>query len=268
MATGVYKTKKKDGSTYYRTSINYKGKHISLGSSDDPQIAHALYTEAKSIINDSASITIANFPAALCHLHFEKAISLLNLRDNNIYIKNPIYLQKGFFLYYLSENEILKFDNDDLFYYSSHKIIKRQGHLFVNDYGMQYNIAQRYGIRNFGVEGRDYEFANGDNHDFTYSNIIILNRYYGITTEEKNNKTWYVAKLHLNGKVIVGKYTNELKAAIAYNKATDYAKKHGIDKDFPENFIEELSPREYADIYTRVGLADSFYEHIDRISSK
>ena len=151
MATGVYKTRKKDGSIYYRTSINYKGKHIRLGSSSDPKIAHALYTEAKSIITDSDSITIANFPSAICYLNLEKAVSLLNLRDNNMYIKHPIYLQKGFFLYYLSENEILKFDNDDLFYYSSHKIIKRQGHLFVNDYGMQYNIAQRYGIRNFDV---------------------------------------------------------------------------------------------------------------------
>ena len=32
---GVYKTNKKDGTLYYRASINYKGKHISLGSFDN-----------------------------------------------------------------------------------------------------------------------------------------------------------------------------------------------------------------------------------------
>ena len=48
----------------------------------------------------------------------------------------------------------LKFDIDDLFYYSSHKILKRQGHLYVNDYGMQITILNRYGIKNYGV--REY----------------------------------------------------------------------------------------------------------------
>ncbi|MCR5144069.1 MAG: hypothetical protein K6B67_02025 [Lachnospiraceae bacterium] len=275
MATGVYETTKKDGSTYYRASINFKNKHISLGSSSKKSEANSMYREAKAIIesqnpkknnkksNNNIDITIENFTTHITHLNFEKAIIILNFRDNNIYIKNPIYLQKGFFHYYISPREFIKFDNDDLFYYSSHKIIKRQGHLFVNDYGMQYNIAQRYGIRNFAVEGRDYEFANGDNHDYSYSNIIILNKYYGITSEEKNNKIWYIAKLHLNGKIIIGKYTNETKAAIAYNKAIDYARKKGIDKNFIENYIEDLSAREYADIYTRVGLTDSFYNYVD-----
>ena len=61
----------------------------------------------------------------------------INVRDNGIYIKNPIYLKKGFFLYYLTEEEILKFDVDDLFYYSEHKIMRRGNHFFVSDFGMQ-----------------------------------------------------------------------------------------------------------------------------------
>ena len=50
-------------------------------------------------------------------LSFEKIIVLLNFRNNGIYFKNPIYLRNGYFSYYLSRIEELKFDVDDLFYY-------------------------------------------------------------------------------------------------------------------------------------------------------
>ena len=43
MSTGVYQTSKKDGSLYYRASLTYHAKHISLGSSSDAAIAHAIY---------------------------------------------------------------------------------------------------------------------------------------------------------------------------------------------------------------------------------
>lgn len=32
--TGVYTAKRKDGSTYFRASLTYRNKHISLGSYD------------------------------------------------------------------------------------------------------------------------------------------------------------------------------------------------------------------------------------------
>lgn len=264
MLPGVYETKKKDGSTYYRASMTFLNKHISLGSSSDANVAHAMYTEGQMLASDE-SITLNNYTSYIQALPFEKAVTILNFRDNGMYIKTPIYLQKGFFLYVLTPSEILKFDNDDLFYYSSHKIMRRNGHLFVNDYGMQYNIAARYGIKNFAVCGRDYAFANGDVTDYRYSNIIIINKYHGITQHEKNNKTWYVAKLHLNGDVIVGKYTTEVKAAVAYNKAVDYARDHGIKKNFIENYITELSVREYADLYTRIHISEKFKEYIDQL---
>ena len=38
MSTGVYQTSKKDGSLYYRASLTYHAKHISLGSSSDAAI--------------------------------------------------------------------------------------------------------------------------------------------------------------------------------------------------------------------------------------
>ena len=86
----------------------------------------------------------------------------------------PIYLKNKYFLYYLSPSLCLKFDIDDLFYYSSKKIMCRGGRLFVNDYGMQCSILNRYGIKNYAVCGKDYHFINGDATDFRYENIEIL----------------------------------------------------------------------------------------------
>lgn len=263
MPTGVYQTTKKDGTLYFRAGLTYRRKHISLGSSSSKEIAYDMYEEAKRILDDAA-ITRDNYTAFIQTLSFEKAITLLNVRDHGIYIKTPIYLESGFFSYYLKPDFSLKFDNDDLFYYSSHKIMQRGGHLFVSDYGMQYNIAQRYGIKNFAVVGRDYEFVNGDPTDYRYANIRILNKYHGITQTVKNNRTWYVAKLHLSGDVIVGKYTTEVKAAVAYNKAVDYARDCGIKKEYIENYVTELSVREYAELYSRLRLSDSFCDYIDR----
>ena len=51
MAAGVYKTNKKDGSVYYRVSITYKSKHISIGSYDDEAIAARVYTIASNILS-------------------------------------------------------------------------------------------------------------------------------------------------------------------------------------------------------------------------
>ena len=77
-----------------------------------------------------------------------KWVVLNNFKNNGIYIKTPIYLRKTFFNYYISEHDVLTFDADDLFYYSDHSIMRRGGTTFVTEYGMQVNIASRYGIRN------------------------------------------------------------------------------------------------------------------------
>ena len=145
MLKGVFPATKKDGTIYYRTSINYSGKHISLGSFASEEMAHLAYKEASQTLSD-AVITIDNVYSHKNILPHEKIIILLNFRDNGLYFKNPIYLRKGYFSYFLSEHEELKFDIDDLFYYSSHKILKRQGHLYVNDYGMQITILNRNAV--------------------------------------------------------------------------------------------------------------------------
>ncbi|MCF0128307.1 MAG: hypothetical protein HUJ70_07025 [Pseudobutyrivibrio sp.] len=261
MESGVYEATKKNGEKYYRAGITCRGKHISLGSFDNESKAHSAYMEAGELLT-TEDITLLNYSSHIKTLSLEKTISLLNFRDNHLYIKNPIYLQKGFFLYYLDNNKILKFDNDDLFYYSSHKIQKRGNHLFVADYGMQYSILSRYGIRPFAVAGRDYVYANQDETDLRYSNIIVINRYHGVLKETKKGITRYKALIHLNGDFIIGRFNTEEEAAVAYNKAVDYCKDHGFDKNFIQNYVVEYSPKEYADVYVEIKLTGAFKRYV------
>jgi hypothetical protein len=195
-------------------------------------------------------------------LDFEKMVSLFNFRDHNMYVANPIYLRNKYFSYYLSPTEELKFDIDDLFYYSQHKILKRQGRLFVNDYGMQVTLLNRYGLKSYAVCHRDYDFANGDEKDLRYSNLIVINRYYGVAAYEKRGKTRYRVKIHINGNYTIGTYSTEEKAAVAYNKAIDLAKKAGIRRNYNENYVDTLTAREYADLYLKVKISEKYKEFL------
>lgn len=254
---GVYPTKKKDGTLYYRASLTHKGKHISLGSYASMEDAHAAYVEACSILQNAspATLTITDYAGVHHSIHFEKWVSLVNLRDNGIYFSNPIYIRKNYFEYHLSPDFMFKFDLDDLFYYSSHKIMQRNGHFFVADYGMQYTIMNRYGIKNYAVCGRDYDFVNGDPTDMRYENIRILNTYHGVTRMEKNGKQWFKAHIHIRGNYLIGIYETATEAAIAYNKAIDLLKKNGVNKNYTPNYIEGLSAKVYADIYSELKIS-------------
>lgn len=263
MLPGVYTAKKKNGTIYYRSSFTYQNKHISLGSFSSEEEAHQAYCTALSIMKSTDSIEDSYYLTYI--LPFEKIVSLINFRDNKIYISTPIYLHKNYFSYFLSITQELKFDIDDLFYYSSRKIMQRQGHLFVNDYGMQVSILSRYGIRPHAVCGRDYQFVNDDPFDLRYSNIIIINRYHGVTRVEKNGSFCYRAKLHITGNFTIGTYSTEEKAAIAYNKAVDLARKAGIKRNYTENYIETISPKEYAEIYASVKISPKFVEYLNTI---
>lgn len=250
---GVFPAQKKNGTVYYRSSITYKRKHISLGSYETPYKAYAAYLEASELISNG-SLSIRDH-SSLRALPFIKWVSVINFRDNGIYISTPIYLHKKYFEYLLSPTQILKFDIDDLFYYSSRKIMKRGRHFFVADYGMQVNIANRYGIKNYAVIGRDYRFVNGDIMDFRYENIEIFNSYYGVSKKESKKGIFYTAKIHINGNYTVGTYPTSTEAAIAYNKAVDILKKAGVTKNFTPNYIEGLSPSAYADIYSGLSIS-------------
>lgn len=254
MTAGVYETTKKDGTPSYRASFTYKGKHISLGSFPSKEGAHRAYLTAELLLRspEGALLSLSDYSAAGKPLSYEKWVILLNLRDNGIYFKTPIYLYRRYFVYHYNEETHLKFDADDLFYYSNHKIMRRGGHLFVADYGMQVTLTSRYGIKPYAVEGRDYRFINGDSTDFRYGNLEIYNRYTGVTSQYKNGKTIYLAKIHVNGDYIIGRYATEEEAAIAYNKAADLLNRLGIDKNYSRNYIEGITEQEAADIYKKI----------------
>ncbi|MDD6208263.1 MAG: hypothetical protein PUB10_07075 [Clostridiales bacterium] len=252
---GVYQAAKKDGTVYYRSSITFHGKHISLGSYPDCIQANEAYRDAGEILaGKQGDINDPNPFSSSC-LSFEKQIVLMNFRDNQYYIKTPIYLKKKYFLYYLSPDYVLTFDADDLFYYSNHKIMQRGGHLFVSDFGMQVNILSRYGIKNYGVAGKDYRFVNGDPTDFRYRNIEIITRYHGVDRIMDHGLPRYQARIHINGDYIIGRYDTETEAAAAYNKAAAYLKEKGCTKNFPKNYLPDLDAITYASLYNKIRIS-------------
>lgn len=261
MLPGVFRAQKKNGQVYFRSNITCHSKHISLGSFSLETDAHRAYLEAGRLLRDR-EITLDNVSFLDYILNFEKIITLLNYRDNHIYIKNPIYLFRTYFHYYLTPNEIYKFDIDDLFYFSGHKLLRRGGHLYVNDYGMQVTVLSRYGIRSFAVKDKDYRFANQDPYDLRYENIININPFHGVRCCNKNGHITYQAYIHINGNYQIGTYKTLNEAAIAYNKAADFAHEHGVKKNFQTNYIVELSAREYAQAYVEVAISQRYKKYV------
>lgn len=252
--TGVYETTKKDGTKYYRVSVTVNGKHISLGSYDLKSNAVRAYKAAKHLLE-----TLDSFADYKKYdsLNFDKFVVLLNLRDNKIYFSSPVYLKNRFFYYYLDEDTALIFDKEDLFYYTEHKIMRRGGHLFVNDFGMQYSLLSRYGVRPYSVLNRDYRFVNGNSFDFRRENIEVINPYIGVTEITEHNKTKYLVKIHVKGNYTVGTYNTIEEAAIAYNKAADTLRQKGIKKEYGVNYLDGISPSEYAAIYSKISISPS-----------
>ncbi len=251
---GVYSAKRKNGTLYYRSSITYCNKHISLGSYETATLAHHAYIFACELLEDKGQ-SLEDYEDT-CILTYTKWVVLLNFRDNKLYFHTPIYLKPTHFLYCLTPEITLKFDRDDLFYYSKRSIMKRGNHLFVAEYGLQTNLLNRYGIRSFSVCNRDYRFMNQDEYDFRYENIEIINRYMGVQKIVKGEQISYKTTIHLRSNYVVGYYKTENEAAIAYNKASDQLRQNGYSKDFITNYVEDISPRVYADIYTNLVISN------------
>lgn len=250
---GVFTATKKNGTIYYRSSITFRNKHISLGSFETKDLAHNCYRLAKEIVTSSLGVMDykSSYP-----ISFDKWVILVNFRDNHYYFKNPIYMFKKYFIYYLSLEEELYFDIEDLFYYSSHKIHKRNGYYFVNDFGMQINILSRYKIKNHAVLNRDYKFIDGNDHNFRYDNIEVINPYYGVIKEETLQTLSYKAVININGTYIIGRYDDVITAAIAYNKSVDFLKNYHIsDKSYPLNYIEGMTKEAYVKRYKQTPIS-------------
>ena len=54
---------------------------------------------------------------------------------------------------------------------------------------------------------------------------------------------------------MIGYYDDAVKAAIAYNKAIDILKRNGIKKEYSANYIESISGKAYADIYSELKIS-------------
>lgn len=250
---GAFPAQKKDGTIYYRSSFTYKNKHISLGSYPSESEAHEAYKEAHHLVS-TPELSLMDYHGK--HpLSFEKWVILCNFRDNNLYFSTPIYVRKHYFSYYIDEHKELKFSIDDLFYYASHKIMRRGEHYFVADYGMQVTILTRYGIKSYGVLGKDYNLINGDIHDFRIENIEVLNTYHGVRKVSHRGKEKYQSRIHLRSYYVIGYYDTDIEAAIAYNKAIDILISNGCTKQFRQNYMEGVSPSAYADIYRKVNIS-------------
>jgi 3-isopropylmalate/(R)-2-methylmalate dehydratase large subunit len=133
---------------------------------------------------------------------------------------------------------------------------------------MEEGLLGRYGIKTHAVNGRDFCFVNGDENDFRYSNLKIINPYFGVERIDKNRTEHYKVRIHIHGNITVGNYTNAIDAAIAYNKAVDLAHQAGISKNFPENYIEELSASSYADIYQQISLSPTYLSYLKGLPRK
>ena len=250
---GVTVAKKKNGDTYYRSSMTIKSKHVSLGSFDSPEEASKAYKEACEIIKDR-KYELEDYNDEFT-LDFLKYVMLMNYRNTGILFKTPIYLHKGFFYYYLSPDKYLIFDREDLFFYAEHKIQVRGGYYFICDYGSQYNILSRYGIKNYARRGTDYIFSNHNEFDYRYENIKIVNEYVGVSVNNESSKPQYECVIHVRGNYIVGRYADEITAAIAYNKAVDVLAAKGFRKNYTKNYIQSISSEEYRERYEKVEIS-------------
>lgn len=246
---------KQQNKVYYKSSITYKNKHISLGSYNQAFIANNAYIEAQDILVNK-KYSLIDYSKSMI-LPFEKWVILHNFRDNNYYIGKPIYLYKSYFCYYINEKTELRFDTEDLFFYFNHKIHFRNGYYYINDHGQQINILSRYNIKNHAVIGKDYFFKNGDCHDFRHLNLQVINRYNGVTLSEIKNKTVYTAKIFNKSNILVGRYNTEIEAAIAYNKAIDLLASIGINKENNKNYISCLSDEDYQKIYKKIKISNN-----------
>ncbi len=251
----IYPIQKHDKEEF-RVYFLYQRHKIYLGSFPSLEDANRILQEAEALMYLPAGPP--NFLDI--SLNYKKVVCLCNLRDYSKFIKNPIYLFPTYFTYYLSKDIILLFDLKDLFFFSTYKIYKRGSYLYTQDHISQQNILSRFGIQNHSILGKDYYFKNHNPYDFRRENLIIINPYKGVTKKEKGNQTIFVTTIYTTKTIVLGHYSSQIEAAIAYNKGIDLLQAHGIEKDFVPNEIPFLTKSEYEQIYAQISISPTLLE--------
>ena len=60
---------------------------------------------------------------------------------------------------------------------------------------------------------------------------------------------------------MIGNYTTDIEAAVAYNKAADILQQKKIKKKFERNYIEKLNSDEYHRLYDSVSISKKILEY-------
>ena len=71
----------------------------------------------------------------------------------------------------------------------------------------------------------------------------------------------YVARIHIIGDIIIGRYKTDFEAAIAYNKATDLLKSKGSTKNYPVNYIDNMDAIQYSITYAKVRISPAIRDY-------
>ena len=244
----------------YKVYFTHNKKKLYLGIFPTEHMANTAVLEAERIMGSLKIIPNIQYINSFTALNYKKIVSLCNFRDNLKFIKNPIYICDGYFRYYISNNLFLIFDIKDLFFLSAYKIYKRGKYIYFQDNISQQNILSRFGIQNHSVVWKDYMFKNGNEYDFRRHNLQIINSYKGVSIKSKGTTNIYVANIFIDKNIILGHYSSEIEAAIAYNKATDLLTTSGCKKIFTKNEIHFLTKSEYDEIYNNIIVSDVLTE--------
>lgn len=243
----------------YRVYYLYKTKKIYIGLYHTYEKALLAYQFIENIF--TSSISLKDYTPD-CPITFEKFVACINFRDNHMYFKTSIYVQSDHFKYYISPDLYLIFDLKDLLYFSNKRIHKRGDYLYTYIGDQQENILKRFGFNRSMTYLKDYDFLNNNRYDFRRKNIHIINHYYGVSLETKYNKTTYVTRIVLNKKnLVVGHYSSDMLAAIAYNKAVDLVTASSNEYHYSKNTFPFLTRQEYDSLYESLPISKRLTSH-------
>lgn len=240
----IYPVQKKD-KTDYRVYYLFHSKKVYIGLYPSLTLAKQAYAFAEELLQSCWGIE----DLKEAKISFLKCVSLINLRDHNMYLTSPIYVHDNYFDYYLSTELKLIFDLQDLFFFSTNKIHKRGNYIYIENSVSQTSILNRFHIPPNSVYNVDYYLINGNRYDFRRKNICVINHYIGVSREIKYKEEVYVARIIQKVPLVIGHYNSELKAAIAYNKAAELIMSKDSSKYYKLNQIDYLTSTEYNAIY-------------------